>query len=128
MKYLIIVLFLNPNFPLTLLGGNPQRSASRPATVTVTVTDVNDSPPSFSQDEYVYEVYEELPAGTEVGAVSLDMMNYNLVWNWLSLKDCLTEIPVSGKLPDFCFTYSFLNLFRFAARFKMFFFPKLIYC
>ena len=55
-------------------GGNPQRSASRPATVIVTVTDLNDSPPSFSQDEYVYEVYEELPAGTEVGMVSLDMM------------------------------------------------------
>ncbi|XP_072050701.1 cadherin-23-like [Amphiura filiformis] len=50
--------------------GNPQRSASRPATVTVTVTDVNDSPPSFVETEYVYEIMENLPAGTQVGQLT----------------------------------------------------------
>ena len=51
-------------------GGNPALTAS--ASVTITIQDVNDEGPRFSQDVYSFGVYENEGPGTEVGSVSAD--------------------------------------------------------
>ena len=48
--------------------GEPPRSAS--AVMVVTITDVNDERPEFSQPSYSFGVAENEPAGTEVGVVA----------------------------------------------------------
>ncbi len=47
--------------------GNPQRNSAQPATVMVTVLDVNDTPPTFTGIPYNFEVAENRPSGTSVG-------------------------------------------------------------
>jgi len=46
-------------------GGQPRRSAT--ATVTLNIVDVNDNPPRFTQSTYTFGIFENQPAGTEVG-------------------------------------------------------------
>lgn len=48
-------------------GGSPSLSAS--TVVALTVTDVNDNPPVFANETYVFSVHENLPPGTQVGEV-----------------------------------------------------------
>ena len=58
--------------------GEPPMSAS--TRVLVKIGDVNDEIPQFSQDSYSFAVYENEPAGTEVGvvnAIDLDSDPYN---------------------------------------------------
>ena len=49
-------------------AGEPRRSAS--ARVSVTIRDVNDERPTFSQTTYQFSVMENLPAGATVGSVA----------------------------------------------------------
>ena len=48
--------------------GVPAQSAT--TVVRLTITDTNDNSPEFLKDQYVFDVYENLPLGTEVGQVS----------------------------------------------------------
>ncbi|KAL8576350.1 hypothetical protein ACOMHN_048917 [Nucella lapillus] len=50
---------------LAVDGGTPALSSN--VTVTVTIEDVNDEVPQFSQDEYEFSILENRPAGTFVG-------------------------------------------------------------
>ncbi|XP_059170548.1 protocadherin beta-14-like [Physella acuta] len=56
-------------------GGTPSNSAT--ATVTITVTDVNDVTPQFFQLKYTFFIEEGLPAGSFVGAVAAFDLDLN---------------------------------------------------
>ena len=49
-------------------AGDPARSAS--TLVSVSIRDVNDERPTFSQSVYQFSVMENLPAGAAVGSVA----------------------------------------------------------
>lgn len=49
--------------------GTPQLSDS--TDVEITVTDVNDNPPKFSQESYLVSVSEDVPIGTSILQVSV---------------------------------------------------------
>ncbi|XP_038061188.1 uncharacterized protein LOC119731947 isoform X4 [Patiria miniata] len=51
-------------------SGNPSRSSAQLAVVTVTVLDINDTPPTFTGAPFRFEVAENEPAGTFVGEVT----------------------------------------------------------
>nr|KAG5689977.1 hypothetical protein BaRGS_033658 [Batillaria attramentaria] len=50
---------------LAVDGGEPQQSAT--ATITITVEDINDEVPVFTESEYIFRMRENKPAGTLVG-------------------------------------------------------------
>lgn len=50
-------------------SGSPPKTASEPATVTVTVNDTNDEPPAFEMDHYTFEVNNGANVGDFVGIV-----------------------------------------------------------
>ena len=68
--------------------GEPSLSST--ATVSVTVRDINDSPPVFSQDAYSFGIHENKQPGTEVGNVAAsdaDSPPYNKVEYYLDADD-----------------------------------------
>lgn len=88
---------------LAIDGGSPPRTGT--ATVVVTVTDVNDERPLFSQDSYAFEVEENQPQGSFVGAFSArdrDAPPFNdflfLLVPSGSLSDAFTVNRMSGKI------------------------------
>jgi hypothetical protein len=68
-------------------GGPDQKSAA--VTVRVTLTDVNDSPPQFTQSRYSAVVPENSPTGTLIAQVGFSLFSilatYILLWKLLLL-------------------------------------------
>ena len=69
------------NFETSILAkdhGRPSLSAS--ATLFLKILDVNDEPPTFSQNQYTFHIAEKMPPGREVGRIHVtdrDSLPYN---------------------------------------------------
>ncbi|CAB1325306.1 unnamed protein product [Coregonus sp. 'balchen'] len=103
---------INHSFVLTAIdGGNPPRSGS--LNITVTVLDVNDNKPVFSQDTYSVTLQENVPIGTivvQVSATDLDeglnrVVEYSLgrnlknkVYDVFNLDSITGEIRVKAQV------------------------------
>lgn len=85
--------------------GEPQRSAT--AQVVLQITDRNDEPPIFNQTTYVFGLFEDQVAGTEVGRVKTtdaddyyDSVSYNLGKAAMFAIDSDTGIITTKKRLD----------------------------
>ena len=83
--------------------GVPPHTAT--TTLIIRLTDIDDEIPEFSQAEYVFDVYENLPLGTEVGKVNAfdaDSPPYNQFLFALDPKVSATDAfvvePQSGRI------------------------------
>uniref|UniRef100_A0A4W5RKU7 Si:ch73-379j16.2 n=1 Tax=Hucho hucho TaxID=62062 RepID=A0A4W5RKU7_9TELE len=96
---------INHSLVLTAIdGGNPPKSGS--LNITVTVLDVNDNKPVFSQDTYSVTLQENSPIGTivvKVNATDLDeglnrVVEYSLAFDLFEIDDVTGEITVKGLI------------------------------
>ena len=91
-------------FPIVAVDhGTPQKSST--CTLMITFTDVDDSLPEFTATTYSFDVYENLPMGTEVGqvtAIDSDSPPFNEFMYFMdpvaSAADAFSLEPESGKI------------------------------